>query len=112
MTLATTTPLSSDDTQTEEWRDLATPFLAISFLLPAMILAPLPKERPKDEFIASVIHNWIVQFQQGKGKQLLEEVHATKCWTPLKKRQQAKTAGKNTTKASQGAADSGHLGGA
>ena len=111
MTLASTVQLTSAESQHEDWRIMATPFLAMSFLLPAMILAPLPKDRPKEESIASVIHKRIIRFQQGEGKQLLEEVHVTKCWTPLEKRQRAETEGANVTKAAQGAADSGHLGG-
>jgi hypothetical protein len=44
MTLAATVPMVSDDSQHDIWRDTSTPFLAMSFLLPVMILTPLPKD--------------------------------------------------------------------
>jgi hypothetical protein len=109
MTLSTTTPLVAKNDDPAEWRDTATPFIAMAFLLPAMILAPL--EKGHKDSIASRIHQRIKRFQQGEAKQLLEEVHATRSWTPLEKRQRAEAVGANITKAAQGAADSGHLGG-
>jgi hypothetical protein len=43
MMLSATTPLTADTTVCNEWQDLATPFIAMAFLLPAMIIAPLEK---------------------------------------------------------------------
>jgi hypothetical protein len=79
----------------------------MAFLLPAMILARTTTGH-KDS-ITSCIHQRIKRFQQGEGRQLLEEVHATRSWTPLEKRQRAEAVGTNITKAAQGAADSSHL---
>jgi hypothetical protein len=109
MTLAATAPLTATDPRGKDWKDTATPFIIMAFYLPAMILVPLEKDH--DESISSRIHERIQRLQHDEGKQLLEEVHATKCWTPLEKRQRAEEVGTDTTKAAQSAADSGHLSG-
>eukprot|EP00978_Attheya_sp_CCMP212_P029050 scaffold101956_cov41-Attheya_sp.AAC.1 len=100
---------TKDNNETLEWRDTATPFIIMAFLLPAMILAPL--EAGHSDSISSRVHDRIKQFKSGEAKALLNEVRATKCWTPLEKRERAEQAGANTTAAAQGAADSRHLGG-
>jgi hypothetical protein len=109
MSLAATAPMQNSDPNTEEWRNTATPFIVMAFYMPAMILAPL--EDGHDDSISSRIHDRIQRLQNGEGKQLLEEVHAIQCWTPLEKRQRAEEHGTDTTKSAQAAADSGHLGG-
>jgi hypothetical protein len=109
MTLAATSPLKLPTNEGTEWQNTATPFILMSFLLPAMILAPL--EAGHKGSISSRIHSRIIRFKEGEAKALLQEVHATKCWTPLEKRQRAEMTGANITKAAQSAADSGHLGG-
>eukprot|EP00978_Attheya_sp_CCMP212_P035650 scaffold156391_cov25-Attheya_sp.AAC.2 len=76
MQLACASPLSTKDNNEKlEWRDTATPFIIMAFLLPAMILVPL--EAGHSDSISSRVHDRIKRFKSGEAKALLNEVPAS-----------------------------------